>query len=461
MNSDRPSPINAAGRAETSPERLRTRIGFARRWVEWRPRISSWHFAETILLSVLALALTYWLRPSDPLSLTGGFPWAWLAPVMLALRYSIRSGLISVGLLLVGWILISGGEAGPVQFTTPTVLGGLILTLVCGEFSGLWRLRLRRQTEMNQYLAQRLQELTRQHYLIKLSHDQLEENLIARPYTLRGALIELRAILERAHEDETLPGVEAFMTLMATHCHLTVAGLFPVRGGRLANEPIAVSGQPGKLEKEDMLVAHALEQHSLVHVNQEHFRDNVASRYLVAVPIYRHGELAGMLAVEQMPFFAFHHETLQTLVALISYFSDGYLSDAAKEVLTRFPDCPRDFALNLERLSRVHQVSAVASHLVAMSFPDNDRGRSIRQRLIREKRELDFYWLRDQPRTLLVALFPLTGEGGVQGFLARVDVWLEAEFGNDHRGLGIQVEGRPIALERVVDQLQAMIEHGR
>lgn len=462
MDAERPASTNSAGTTAAPPERLRTRIGFARRWVEWRPGISSWHFAETVLLSVIAFALTYWFRPGDPLSLAGGFPWVWLAPVMLALRYSIRSGLFSVGLLFFGWMVFGGGEAGLGQFTTPTVLGGLILTLVCGEFSGLWRLRLRRQTELNQYLAQRLQELTRQHYLVKLSHDQLEENLIARPYTLRGALVELRALLEKAQADEPLPGAEAFMALVATHCHLTVAGLYPACRGELTDEPVAASGQPRRLEKEDELVAYALEQRSLVHVNQDQFRrDGGATRYLVAAPIYRHDELVGMLAVEQMPFFAFHHETLQTLTALISYFSDGHVSDLAKDVLARFPDCPRDFAANLERLSRVHEVSAVASYLVAMSFPGDDRGRSIRQRLMRAKRELDFYWLLDRPGVILVALLPLTGDGGAQGFLARVDAWLESEYGEDHRGLGVRIEGQPIARERVADQLQALIEHAR
>jgi polysaccharide biosynthesis protein PelD len=459
MATDRPASLTAGGQA-VPPERFRTRIGFARRWLEWRPGFTSWHLAETILLSLASLGLTYWLRPTDPLSLSGGFPWAWLAPVMLALRYGIRAGLISVALILVGWIVVSGGAATPAYFTSPTVLGGLILTLVCGEFSGLWRHRLRRQTELNQYLGQRIQELTRQHYLLKLSHDQLEENLIARPYTLRGALIELRELLGQAKEHEALPGAEAFMTLMTTHCQLTVAGLFPARGGQLLKEPLATSGEPGKLATDDMLVGHALEQRSLVHVNQEHFQGKPSSRYLVAAPIYRHGDLTGLLVVEDMPFFAFHHETLQTLAALISYFSDGYVTQLADRILARVPDCPREFAVNLERLSRVQEVSGVASHLAIMTFNDDDRSRSIRQRLLHEKRELDFYWLRDHPRMLLAALFPLTGEEGMQGYLARVDAWLESEYGEDHRGLGIRVVKQPLSPERVIEQLQALIEHG-
>lgn len=460
MNADRSVSTGSTGRAPSSADRLNTRIGFARRWLEWKPGVSSWHLAETILLSLVALALTWWLNPADPLSLKGGFPWAWFAPVMLALRYGIRSGLVSVVLLVVGWMAISDANVGPGHLTTPTVLGGLILTLVCGEFSGLWRLRLRRQTELNYYLSERLQELTRQHYLLKLSHDQLEENLIARPYTLRGALIELRTLLDRAGEGEALPAADAFMTLLATHCHLTVAGLFPVRNGRPAGDPVAAVGQPGRLDMDDRLVVYALEQRSLAHIAQSHFQDNAASRYLVVAPIYRNDELAGLLAIEQMPFFAFHQETLQTLAALISYFSDGEVSDRAREVISRFPDCPRDFANNLERLSRVHEVSKVRSHLVVMTFPNDNGGRAIRQRLMKEKRELDFYWRRDEPCPMIVALLPLTGEGGMQGFLARIDAWLETEYGKDHRGLGMRFDGQPVAPERLADQLQAMIGHG-
>lgn len=458
MKSDR---IDASAEASPVPPRsgFKTRIGFARKWLEWRPAISSWQLSETILLSLVAFGLAYWAQPHDPLSLFGGPPWAWLAPVLLALRYGMRAGLLSATLLVIGWLLLSGANAPSPHFPTATLLGGLILIMVCGEFSSMWRHRLRRQTELNQYIGQRLQELTRQHYLLKLSHDRLEENLIARPYTLRGALIELRDLLKQTDGAESLPGAGAFMALMVTHCQLTVAALFSVRDGRLQRQAVASSGEPGELASDDPLVMHALDQRTLVHINQEQPRTDPVSRYLVAAPIYRDGELTGMLLVEQMPFFAFHRETLQTLAALISYYSDVHAAGPAQATLVRFPDCPLEFAQHLDRLSRVQEVSGVASHLAVLSFPNDGRGNTIRQRLLRGKRELDFYWLRDTPRMVLIGLFPLTSKEGMQGYLTRVDAWLEAEYGDDHRGLGIDFRSEPLGPGRAAEQLRTLIDH--
>jgi hypothetical protein len=67
-------------------------------------------------------------------------------------------------------------------------LGGFILVLLTGEFSGLWMRRVRRAETLSNYLDERLERLTEQYYLLRLSHDRLEQELLTRPLTLRDAL---------------------------------------------------------------------------------------------------------------------------------------------------------------------------------------------------------------------------------------------------------------------------------
>lgn len=434
-------------------------------WLDWRPALTLWQAAEIILLSVLALALAYWAHPADPLFLAGGFPWVWLAPVLVALRYGMLSGLLSAAILLLGWLLpsiIQGGIQGstlPDHVPAGTLIGGLILTMICGEFSTLWGNRQRRETELNHYLDQRLEELTRQHYLLKLSHDRLEQNLISRPHTLRGALTELRDLLKQADDRDRLPESEVFMALLATHCQLSVAALYPAPDGQLQTHAVARAGEPSDLDRDDPLVKYALDKRTLAHVNQEWVEGETTSRYLVVAPIYRESELAGLLAVEQMPFFAFHQDTLQTLTALISYYGDTFTTGQTRAILAAYPDCPLAFAQHLGLLADVQQASGAKSYLGTLRFPATERGEEIRHRLARSKRELDFYWLRDTPQTLLVALFPLTTEEGVQGYLARVDIWLETEYGQDHRSLGLRFSSTPLEPKRVQAQLEECIAH--
>lgn len=425
-----------------------------RDWLDWRPDWNSWRIAETTVISLVALGLAWWANPDDPLSLRSGVPWVWFAPVLLALRYGMLAGVLSATLQLIIWLALEPADTLLGGIPQQSLFGGLILTMLCGEFSGLWRDRLRRQTELNHYLDQRMEELTRQHYLLKLSHDRLEQNLISRPFTLRGALAELRTLPMPANDTDPLPNALAFMRLITAHCQISVAALYPATAHRIQSSAIAKIGEPGALATDDPLVVHALAKRALAYVNQLDGADEAASRYLIAVPVYRADVLAGLLTVERMPFFAFHHDTLQTLAALLAYYGD--LLDLG-EPLPGHPDCPLEFSLHLVRLARVQDASGIGSHLVQLRFPADSRGRALRDRLARSKRELDFYWLHDTPAPTLIALLPITDTDGARGFLTRIDAWLQANAGADAEALGIGTSSTLLDPKNPRAQLEGML----
>ncbi len=426
-----------------------------RDWLDWRPDWNGWQVVEVAVISLLAMALAWWAHPLDPLALEGGFPWAWIGPLLIALRYGMLAGLLGAALQLLVWIAVGRHGVLLDNLPGPGFFGALILVMLSGEFSGLWRNRLRRLSELNFYHDQRLEELTRQHYLLKLSHDRLEQNLISRPYTLRGALAELSVLPPPADARDPLPHAQAFMRLAATHCQLSVAALHPASSGRLQSTPAAQCGEPGTLVADDSLIVHALGQRALAFVNQPDGVDDTASRYLVAAPFYQGGKLAGMLVVERMPFFAYQHDTLQTLAALVAYYAD--LLEPGSTLAGR-PDCPRDFCRQLGRLAAMQSASGVSSHLVHLRFPAGERGETLRNRIARGKRELDFYWLLDQPTPQLVALLPLADRDGARGFLARIDAWLQAQTGADTEGCGIRTASAPLDAEHPYAQLEALLD---
>ncbi|MEQ1662693.1 MAG: PelD GGDEF domain-containing protein [Thiobacillus sp.] len=424
-------------------------------WLDWRPEWNGWHIAEGGVISLLALALAWWATPADPLGLAGGFPWAWLGPLLIALRYGMLAGLLGAGLQLLVWMGWGLHGVLPAALPQAPFFGALILVMLCGEFSGLWRNRLRRLTELNHYHDQRLEELTRQHHLLKLSHDRLEQNLISRPYTLRGALAELRTLPMPADDSNPLPHAQAFMQLVAAHCQLSVAALYPVAADRIAPTPTAHCGEPGTLIADDPLIAHALAQRALTYIHQPDGVDETASRYLVAAPIYSGERLDGLLVVEKMPFFAYHHDTLQTLAALIAYYADLYETGGT---LTGHPDCPPAFCRQLGKLAAMQRASGVVSHLVQLRFPVSDQARALRDRLARSKRELDFYWSRDAAEPQLIALLPLTDPDGVRGFLARIDAWLTQHSGADALELGIRTSSTPLDPQAPYAQLEGLLD---
>ncbi|HBD33431.1 MAG TPA: sugar ABC transporter, partial [Cupriavidus sp.] len=63
-----------------------------------------------------------------------------------------------------------------------------------GQFGDVWNTRLARARAVNRYLDERLAALTKNHYLLRISHARLENDLLARPTTLRDTLSQLRAV---------------------------------------------------------------------------------------------------------------------------------------------------------------------------------------------------------------------------------------------------------------------------
>ena len=141
-------------------------------------------------------------------------------------------------------------------------LGGLILVMLVGEFSSLWQARTRRAETLQLYLDQRLEHLVRQYYLLRLSHDRLEQELIGRPMSMRDALSTLQEV------GSTTQGPEALLRLLAQYCQLETAGLYAAVDDRVHLTPLASLGAVQPALQSDPLVQQAIESRRLCHISQ-------------------------------------------------------------------------------------------------------------------------------------------------------------------------------------------------
>ncbi|MBS0506545.1 MAG: PelD GGDEF domain-containing protein [Proteobacteria bacterium] len=377
--------------------------------------------AETLLLPLVAIGLGLLWAASDPLQVQAGFPWPWLAPVVLALRYGPMAGLGSASVLLLAWLALNQGhwDAFPQMY----FLGGLILVMLVGEFSSLWQARTRRAETLQLYLDQRMEHLTRQHYLLRLSHDRLEQELIGRPMSMRDALSGLRLAGRGAQQDP-----QALLRLVAQYCQLECAAIHAVQDGQLvaAQAPVSI-GAYGPLQAGDALVRQALQTGRLCHVSQLQNAQQ-ETRYLVAAPLLDlAGEMYGLLVVQEMPFFALHEENLQTLQLLLGYYTDGLSMDGlAQPLLQQFPDCPPLFAFELQRLAHIHASAGVPSIVVALECQQQALERDLPTQMERLKRELDETWLIGAPtRQVLAVLMPLGDDATAEGYIHRLEGWMQ------------------------------------
>jgi hypothetical protein len=389
---------------------------------------------EVVAITVLALYAAARLSPGNPLLVEEFFPWVWLAPTLLALRYGSIAAMGSAAIVLSGWMLSYLSKAATAIFPTEYFLGGLILTLGAGQFSDIWHGRLRRVREVNSYLDQRLEALTRQHHVLKLSYDRLEQDLLTRPVTLRNSLSDLRRLTMREEGPKAVPmrGAQELMRILAQTSQLEKASLHVEVNGRIDIKPVASMGGVTGLNLRDPLITLALSRNELCHVQTATLRD-AKSNYLVAAPVIdAAGNRLGLLVVERMPFLCLNKEALQVLSVTLGYYADMINVDPRTfDLCRKLPGCPSPFAEELLRLERIYQQCSISSTLVAMDFNLGEKQKKLAfAETERQCRRLDVSWpIRTGEHNILVTILPLYGQAAAEGYIKRIEERLSRVLG--------------------------------
>lgn len=438
---------------------------------------------ESVLATLLAIGLCWLFRPHNPLLIHVGFVWIWSVPIVLALRYGSIAGTFSGLILLGAWYVLYPGadpsslgsiahalseprmEAQP--FPVGFFFGGFAFTLLCGQFGDVWITRLGQARMANDYLAERLSILTRNQFLLRLSHERLEQDLLGRPATLRDSLARMRAVTLTQEPSNAqrgvvdLRGAQQFLDTAAQACQLEGARLYAWRDGQPHHEAAAWIGTTFELDADDPLVREALEVRTLVHIESATQQKAAQSRYIACVPLIDAlKQPVGLLVIERMPFLALTRDNLQFLLVLCNYYADGVQhADVTRDMLQAFPDCPYDFALDYARLVHLYRDTQVRSSLVALVFDERTASTTWYDHVLRTRRALDVQWARNNgPQRAILTLMPLSGEGSIDGYLLRIEDNLRAQYGVDFESARIAVHAMLIADADPVDELRRLLE---
>ncbi|CAB3774874.1 hypothetical protein LMG29542_08256 [Paraburkholderia humisilvae] len=330
--------------------------------------------------------------------------------------------------------------------------GGLLQTIIAGHFGDIWGARAQRADALNGYLNDRLVAMTNSHYLMRLSHERLEKDLLSKPTTLRDSITELRRLsvahglelpqtLPRTRAAGEIPGTRELLEFVAQACQIEVAALYPVRDGKAGTAALARLGDAFELDPHDELVARALDTKSVAHLRSDERPVSQTSLLVCAPLVAADGNVLALLAIRRMPFLSLNFDNLQLLLVLLGYYADGVEhSQQVRDILQVVPDCPYDFALDMSRLARLVRSAGIASSLVALVFPHDDAGDSFFEHVMRRRRSLDLLWpIRTDGRSVLINLMPATDETGVDGYLARIEASLRVQFNVDLEGARIGV----------------------
>ncbi len=389
---------------------------------------------ETLVVTFLTLAVSWLTHPDDPFLLGAGFPWLLLAPLFLSLRHGFAFGFVAALFIIA---LLTGARRfdmiGVDVFPSSWVLGMLIVTMLAGEFSDLWQRRLGRVELENAQRDRRMEEFTRSYHLLKVSHDQLVEQLAGSSVSLRQAIAGLREEVLRAgrRADDLLQSEsETMLALFRRYGAVQSASLHRVIGEELVVEPLARLGAvPEDMDAlaHSAIVAEALRSGEMVSVlAAENGSPLYADGNILAVAPIREldGNTRALLVIYRIPFLKFTDDNLSLIAVMSSYLGD-LLQDLEKE-LQGEDEARTGFLAELAR--SIHYVSryGMQARLVSVELLDPDAA----DELMKQRRSLDKTWLRHarDGRAVVLWLMPFTDDYGVAGFQARINLWAQQRF---------------------------------
>lgn len=403
-------------------------------WLKNRFPMKLWPWVESIVISLLTLMATYYFHGHDPFFLQSTFAWIWFAPVIIALHYGVGPAILSLLIISAAFFMQYSSETLENTAYELYLLSGFILTILCGEFNTLWTGRVRRAELQDIYAEEVLNDLSREYYVVRLSHDRLEQNFINKPMTLRFALRDLRQLLIQRGGELTLDVAQRLLNLLHHYCSLYQVGLYVNTKKGIDPQPLAHVGPAVTLNLGDNLIQHSMDKKESSYIAVTHLKDLDGSDYLVSAPMRTSdGVLLGLIVVHDMPFMSLTKETLQILSILAGYFADEQLATKKSiNLLKHYPECHWLFAAEMYRLTGLKKELNVDSVVTGIYVRPCQYHEEIYLHLQREHRGLDSVWPHEHGEQKVVFnLMPFSDSHSVSGYIQRIEASLKAKFGID------------------------------
>lgn len=287
-----------------------------------------------------------------------------------------------------------------------------------------------------------------------MSHDRLEQRLAGSDQSLRSSLLGLRERLRAApNGDDALTLLaEPVLTLLGQYGSLRVAGLYRVQQTANAAPQLSLLASIGTmptLDDKDLLVRLCLERAELVSVREELLDSGgqaAVSSLQACIPLVdTQGQVLAVLAVRQMPFFAFQERTLSLLALLAGHIAD--LLQADSQVLQLQDADSQQFTRQLKRSLVDVERHGLSGCLYAFELtqPNDELTRLFE----RSQRGLDLHLslVNNRGHGLLLVLLPLTSSEGAQGYLTRLGKLVHEHFGMSVELASLGVKVLPYDLE--------------
>lgn len=431
--------------------------------------------AETIVATLLIPVVGLLLHPSDPLFYATGFAWLIAGPLLAGLRYGFLYGFGSaLAMVVIMSVLPSLGSVPPVgayvHLPLQYAAGVVLVGMVAGEFTDIWRRRFTQVQIISEYQSTRLSEFVRNYHLLRVSHDQLAERLAANPHNLRDSLLALAQRFHDVPAGQSILRARAadLLDFLAEEGRVQQGAIYAVDDkGAIDSDPLDVmGGQPASFDvSAHPMVKACLERRQMISLKSEMADDpqHVAQALLAVVPLIDvDSRVWAIVTISEMPFISFERGNLHLLAVL-----GANLGDVISEAQDRRPQDAQvaevQFAGHTRRWVQYAKRYGLTSLMVAYEIPGTIAGISneaLSDLIFGQLRALDFAFTSDatDQTHVIFVLMPLTPEQGAIAYRERIVRMLRERYGVDADNSSLQFHQRVIdgktSAEAIISDIQ-------
>lgn len=423
-------------------------------------RSEIWKSVETVLITLLLIYLARIVRPNDPFSLTGPIPWLCFVPVFCSLFYGAIYGISSLIILLISLLLLQPMNELNSLILREYIVGSISLTLLVGVFSSYWNSRIRQVEHLNNYVREHLEDLSRDYYLLRISHERIEQAYIIKPLSLREAFYQIKQDMVKSNYEINSNNSQMLLGIFSQYCSLNSAAFCLYNEMQQINT-IAFLGVEFPVSASDPLIQNAIKKKATTYFAVNKLVDSDQSEYIAIIPLLNtQRTMIGFVVIRNMPFWSLTHDNLEVLSVIAAYFALQWSTiRKVAHLLKIFPTCPSEFLDEFQTLVSLKKHNNVDSALSCIIVPPGAQQQNIVYTLEQQKRSLDYLWVFSVKSVkLVITLMPLTSIEGVFGYKRRIAALLKGEFSRVLNTEGLNFRFQQVNQQGVSKQLNDFIK---
>ncbi|WP_441003938.1 PelD GGDEF domain-containing protein [Pseudocolwellia agarivorans] len=392
-------------------------------------------FVESLVVAFLSLLSWFFIDRESGNTSHNYFFWPMLGPILISLRYGFSKGFQCFAFLTVSMFFLKQLMFEDINFSLPILIGSGLIIMITGEFTDYWRKSIK-ENELNYvYMEQKLQSFTQSYYLLKISHDQLEQRAASKIMSLRTSIqiLQKTALTKVDNRLESL-GDEC-LHILSDVVGMYEAGIYLVKDDQVQNNCISAIGKGHSLVLDDPMLLEMLDKKRIFTPANIHDVQDEELHYQLVIPLVdSYNKLQGVVLAEKVKFVALTDANL-ALISLVASYMANFMCEKLYTPILK-PEQGKIFNQYLEQLhfNKLHY--GADSALVI--FVDKSREQTLPiKKFIDYRRGADIYWNCFTPKGehAMVALLPMTTVFEAKQFIDRLLSVVKDKYDADVRQL--------------------------